>query len=193
MEVKIMSKTAFEKRERAFEAVFFAKLDEKRIQKLRARRKEKIAMDRLARSSGISDPKLLEAILELGVDGTNVQALGLVPLVSTAWASGEVTKAERDAALQAAEKEGVSKESGADELLEAWLDEAPGPELEQTWGEYVRAVLERLEPEAASALKQDLLSRCRQVARASGGFLGIGEISHAESRAMQRLAEAMGL
>ncbi len=192
-EVKIMSKTAFEKRERAFEAVFFAKLDEKRIQKLRARRKEKIAMDRLARSSGISDPKLLEAILELGVDGANVQALSLVPLVSTAWASGEVTKAERDAALLAAEREGVCKESGAHELLEAWLDEAPGPELEQTWREYVHAILERLEPEAASALKQDLLSRCRQVARTSGGFLGIGEISRAESQTMRRLAEAMEL
>jgi hypothetical protein len=43
-----MSKTAFEMGERALEAVFFAKLDEKRIQKLRVRRKEQIA----ARTSG---------------------------------------------------------------------------------------------------------------------------------------------
>lgn len=186
-----MSKTVFEKREQAFEAVFFAKLDEERIKKLRAKRKEKIEMERLASSSGISDPDLLRRILELGLDAPTVQALGLVPLVSTAWASGEVTAAQRDAALQAAEKEGVSKELGAHALLESWLDEAPGPELEQTWREYMHAILERLEPDQASALKEDLLSRCRQVARASGGFLGIGEISHAESKTIERLAEAM--
>ena len=188
-----MSRNAFEQRKQAFEAVFFARLDAERIEKLRAKRQQKIAMDLLARSSGITDPSLLDQILELGADETNVQALSLAPLVSTAWASGEVTPAERDAALQAAEKEGVSKESGARQLLESWLDEAPGPELEQTWGEYVRAILAELEPEAASALRQDLLSRCRQVARASGGFLGIAEISPAESQTLERLAEAMEL
>jgi hypothetical protein len=193
VEVQIMSKNVFEQRERAFEAVFFARLDTERIEKLRAKREQKVAMDLLARSSGITDPSLLERILDLGIDATNVQALSVALLVSTAWASGEVTAAERDAALQAAEKEGVSKESGAHQLFESWLDEAPGSELEQTWGEYVRAVLAELEPQAASALKQDLLSRCRQVARASGGFLGVAEISHAESQTLERLAGAMEL
>lgn len=186
-----MSKSIFEKRERAFEAVFFAKLDQERIQKLRAKREGELAKEQLARSSGISDPDLLEQILKLGVDATNVQALSLVPLVVAAWASGEVTPAERDAALQAAAKEGVSQESGARGLFESWLDEAPGADLEETWREYVHAIFEQLEPEKASALEQDLLSRCRQVARASGGFLGVGEISHAESKAIERLAEAM--
>jgi hypothetical protein len=187
-----MSKDAFNARERAFEAVFFAQLDEERIEKLRAKRAARHEMEELSRSSGISDPTLLSQVLDLGVDATNLHALSLVPLVATAWASGEVTDAERDAALRAAEQEGVGRDSGAFELLESWLDEAPGPELEETWREYAHAVFAQLEPASASTLKQDLLTRCRQVARASGGFLGIAEISHGEAETMRRLEEAMG-
>lgn len=106
-------------------------------------------------------------------------------------ASGEVTRAQRGAALRAAEAEGVSRESGAYHLLEAWLDVAPAANLERTWREYVHAVIERLEPEAAAAFKRDLLNRCRQVARASGGFLGIAEVSHAEAQTIERLEGAM--
>jgi hypothetical protein len=186
-----VSRDAFDRRERAFEAVFFAQLDEERIEKLRAKRRARHEMEELSRSSGISDPALLSQVLDLGVDATNVQALSLVPLVATAWASGEVTDAERDAALRAAEQEGVGRDSGAFELLESWLGEAPGPELEETWREYAHAVSARLEPASASAFKQDLLSRCRQVARASGGFLGIAEISHAEAETLSRLEAAM--
>lgn len=188
-----MSNDMFEKRERAFEAVFFAKLDEQRIQALRAKRAEDQALEQLARTSGIADQDVLKKILDSGVDATTLEALSLVPLVVTAWANGEVTPAERDAALQAAEKEGIARESGAHDLLESWLDAdaPPAADLEETWATYLRAVLEHLDDEQATALKEDLLSRCRQVARASGGFLGIGQISHAESSAMKRLAAAL--
>jgi hypothetical protein len=188
-----MTQNIFEKREQAFEAVFFARLDAERIEQLRAQRQRVIAVDLLARSTGISNPELLERLLARGIDATNIQALFLVPLVATAWASGEVTRAQRDATLRAAESQGVSIESGAYHLLEAWLDVAPAPNLEKTWGEYMQALLEQLEPEAAVALKRDLHARCRQVARASGGFLGIGAISDAESKVMKRLEETLEL
>jgi hypothetical protein len=186
-----VSDSILEKRERAFEAVFFAKLDEKRIAALREKRREKEELESLTASTGISDSALLKRILEIGVDAASFQALSLVPLVSTAWASGDVSQEERAAALQAAEQQGVSRESGAYQLLEAWLDERPGPELEAAWADYLRAVLEQLDPKEKAALKQDLLRRCRQVAKASGGFLGIGQISAAESRTLRRLADAM--
>ena len=187
-----MSITIFERRERAFEAVFFARLDEQRIARLREKLREAHQMERLTHSTGISNPAVLRRILDLGVQAENLQALTLVPLVITAWAGGEVTPAERDAALIAAEREGVSRESGAHHLLECWLDEAPPPELEETWRDYVRALLEQLDDEHASALKQDLLSRCRQVARASGGFLGVAKVSGDEADAIRRIEEAMG-
>ena len=72
---------------------------------------------------------VLQTILDLGIEPHDLAALTLVPLVSTAWANGDVTPAERDAALIAAEREGVSKESGAHALLESWLDEPPEPPL----------------------------------------------------------------
>jgi hypothetical protein len=187
-----MSKGIFEKREQAFEAVFFARLGNERIAELRAKQAAEEAKIAISQSTGISDPAVLERILSSDIDPRHLQALSLVPVVITAWASGEVTPAERDAALQAAEKEGVSKKSGAHALLESWLDEAPSPDLEKTWAEYVGAVLDQLDDEAREALKQDLMSRCRQVARASGGILGLGsKTSHAETLAMQRLEEAM--
>lgn len=80
-----MSKTIFEKREQAFESVFFARLDKQLIQDLRARRERVIATDLLTDSSGISDPALLEHLLDIGIDAANIQAISLVPLASTAW------------------------------------------------------------------------------------------------------------
>jgi len=188
-----MSDSVFNRRERAFEAVFFARLDEELIQKMRAKRARETALGELARSSGISDLELLKHVLDLGVDATNLQAMSVVPLVATAWASGKVTPEQRSAALRAAEEDGVTRESGAHALLEAWLDETPGPELEQTWIEYVHAVLEQLEPERATAFAEHVMRRCREVARASGGFLGIHEISRAEADELDRLEESLAL
>jgi hypothetical protein len=186
-----VSGNIFEKREQAFEAVFFAKLDAELVERLRARREEVNAIDLLTRSTGISDPELLKRLLGIGIDVTNLQALSLVPLVSTAWASGKVTRAQRDAVLRAADEQGVSVESGAYHLLEGWLEIPPAANLEQTWREYVHALLERFESEAAQTFRSDLMDRCREVARASGGFLGIGEISKAEAETIERLEEAL--
>jgi hypothetical protein len=191
-EEQFVGHDVFDKREQAFESVFFARLDEERIQKLRAQREQENAMETIARGTGIRDPKVLKDILDAGIAPQSLEALTLVPLVSTAWANGEVTPAERDAALQAAEREGIAKDSGAHSLLEAWLDEAPGPELEAVWAEFVRALLGQLDEKSASSFREDLMSRCRQVARASGGFLGLGsKISHAEETTMRRLEAAM--
>ena len=117
--------------------------------------------------------------------------LGVDILVAVSLPDLRQKLAEREAALRAAEEKGISKESGAHQLLEAWLDEKPGPELEETWSQYVRSVLEELDDDQRSALKTDVIHRCREVAKASGGFLGIGEVSYAEATTIERLSDAM--
>ena len=186
-----MSKSIFNKREQAFEAVFFARLDAERIEALHERERKERAKQELSATTGISNADLLEHILGLDIDAHTLNALSLVPLVITAWASGEVTDEERSAVLEAAEAQGISGESGAHELLEAWLDEKPPRELEGAWAEYVQALRESLDAASAEAMSRDLMERCRDVARASGGILGIGKVSNDEAEAIQRLAEAM--
>jgi hypothetical protein len=187
-----LSKSAFEKREQAFEAVFFAKLDAERIEALHEKEREDRAKAGLSATTGISDADLLKRVLDIGVDAHTLQALSLVPLVITAWASGKVTDEQRAATLEAAEARGVSRESDAYELLEAWLDEKPPRKLEKTWSGYVQALRDHLDEAAAEALAQDLMGRCRDVAKASGGILGIHKVSNDEEAAIRRLEEAMG-
>jgi tellurite resistance protein len=188
-----MSESLLNRRERAFEAVFFARLDEELIAKMRAKRAREAALGELATSLGVADPELLQHILDQGVDATTLQALSVVPLVLTAWANGDVTDDERAAVLRAAAESGVTEESGARHLLDAWLDEVPGEDLEATWCEYVHSVLEKLEPGKATEVSERVLRRCRDVAKASGGFLGIGEISRKEHAVLDRVAEALSL
>jgi hypothetical protein len=47
-------------------------------------------------------------------------------------------------------------------------------------------------PADFAALGKETVSRARDVASAAGGFLGIGKVSEAETRALQAVEEAFG-
>jgi hypothetical protein len=184
----------FKDREQAFEAVFFSRLNAERIEKLRQAREQEQAKAELVRATGISDEGILDEVLEVGVDAETLKALTLVPLVCVAWADGELDDKEREAALSAAEAEGVSRESGSYELFESWLSKPPGAgggELLEAWKNYTTALLGFVGDEAREALRRDILGRAREVARAAGGLLGIGKRISAEEQAMLDELEAV--
>jgi hypothetical protein len=178
-------------RERAFESVFFSRLNAERIEKLHEARERKQTKDALAKATGVSDEKVLEEVLEVGVDAETFKALTLVPLVCVAWADGKLDEKEREAALRAAEAEGVCRESGAYQLFEAWLSGAPGvpgDALFEAWKDYTVVILGFLGDGAREALRKDLLERAREVARSAGGILGLGRrISEEEQAVLDEL------
>ena len=189
-----MLKGKFKQREQAFEAVFFSRLDAERIEKLHQARERKQAKDALARATGIAEERVLEEILDVGVDTETLKALSLVPLVCVAWADGKLDDKEREAALRAAEAEGVCRESGSYPLFEAWLSKPPGAgggTLLEAWKDYTAALLGFLGDEAREALRRDILGRAREVARATGGLLGLGRRISPEEQAMLDELEAV--
>ena len=186
-----MSKDKFKARERAFEAVYFAKVDAELIEKIHKEREANIAKGLIARATGIEDESLLQRIMDLGVSAQNIQALSLAPLVCVAWANGSLDRYERKAALDAAEAEGVCHDSLSHPLFEAWLDERPRKELFETWRDYAHVVFEALDEQGKSTLRESLLRRGRLIAKASGGFLGIGKVSREEEEVLGHIKTAL--
>ena len=181
----------FKSRERAFEAVYFAKLDAELIAKKRQQREAADARSDLAHASGISNEALLDSLLELGVTPGNLEAMSLAPLVCVAWANGSIDPEERKAAMEAAEAEGIDKDSPGHVLLEGWLTQPPDSTLFDTWREFIASLVGQLDERERKTIRKDLLARPVNIARASGGIMGVGSISKKEQQVLDRIEAAM--
>lgn len=186
-----MPSDTFKARERAFESVYFAKLDAQLIEQMHQKKEAAEAKDDLAKATGISDEALLDKILESGVTTGNLKALSLAPLICVAWANGNLDKDERVAVLSAIEAEGIGKDSPSYPIFESWLSRAPDPTLMDTWRDYIGSLLEHMDTFSRERIQKDLLERCEKIARASGGFMGMGSISDAERQVLDEIESAL--
>ncbi len=175
-------------RKKALEDSFFAKQNQKLLEKLRAEQAKREARTGLAQVAGISDPAVLDKLVELGIRPDTWAALSLVPLVEVAWADGKLEPKEREAVLSAAEANGIASGSASFELLESWLRARPGGQLLQAWGEYMVGVCSSLDEGERAALRDQILGRARAVAEAAGGLLGlINRVSPQEETVLAEL------
>lgn len=176
---------------RELEDSFFLQEDQLLIERLKALRRMEESREALAQASGISDPKVLQRLVELGVRPECVAPLALVPIVEVAWADGSVDDRERKAVLDAAEARGIRAGDIQHTLLESWLAHRPAPALLEAWQHYVTGLLPQLGAAERQALRGELLDRARAVAEASGGFLGLGsKVSKAEAAVLAQLDRA---
>jgi hypothetical protein len=164
-------------------------------QKVRRAFRERMAkMDRraqLAQVSGIQDEAVLDRLIELKIEPETIAAMAVVPLVMVAWADGKVQDEERNAILAAAQAAGVPPQDGRYPMLEFWMNKRPGREMMEAWEHYIKDICKRLAKEEVEELHRDVLNLARTVARASGGFLGLGSrISAAEANVLGRLEKA---
>jgi hypothetical protein len=118
--------------------------------------------------------------VELGIGVQTLAAMTLVPVVEVAWADGKMDDAEHQAILKAAEKQGIARGTPSFALLDDWLVNRPPPRLLSAWRDYVGALCEEMLPEERRQLKSEVLARARAVAKAAGGFLGLGSKVSAE-------------
>lgn len=187
-----MADETLRERERALENVFFAQESERLLQRMRdadAARSRKAA---LAAGSGIADEAVLDQLAALGLGPQGVAALALAPVVLVAWADGTLDPRERDAIQQAAQSAGLAQNPEARELLAGWLSTPPPAGLAEAWRGYARAVSAGMAPDARAALRRETLERAQGVARAAGGFLGLGSrVSDQEARVLDDLARAL--
>jgi len=175
---------------KALEDSFFVRENARLLEKLK--KKEAEAAKRKAYTdAGIENAALIEALIELEISAAAISALSIAPLVAVAWADGEIQDKERTAIIKAAEDGGIQPGSANHDLLENWLSKKPGPELLETWKNYAHAIEERLDSVVGAELKERLMERTTNIAKAAGGFLGIGSISAAEQKVLDELEHAL--
>jgi hypothetical protein len=173
-------------RRKALEDSFFAKRDRALLDQLH----QQLQKEELSKASGITDDAVLESLVAAELGAQTITALSLVPLVATAWADGKLEATERDAIVAAIEGQGIQPGSIPHKLLEHWLSEAPGEDLVVAWKGYIGAIASSMPDGAATALRNEVLGRAKNVAQAAGGILGLGSISNAEQEVLDDLESA---
>ena len=176
-------------RRNALEEEFFKKHNERLTKELRLKRVTQEAKAEIGRASGIRDEAVLDKLVELGIGATTLAAMTLVPVVEVAWADGKMDEGERQAILKAAEKQGIARGTASFALLEDWLLNRPPPRLLSAWRDYIGALCEEMLPQDRRKLKSEVLSRARAVAKAAGGFLGLGSKVSAEEEQILGILE----
>ncbi|MEM7453770.1 MAG: hypothetical protein AAF456_05370, partial [Planctomycetota bacterium] len=153
--------------------------------------KQELAADenreKLAAVSGVNDPEILKQLIELGVTPETLTSVSIIPLIAVAWSDGTIQDEERKAILNAANLSGIDEGTPAHQLLESWLAEHPGDGLIGAWKDYVSAFKGAVKEEQFQQLRDSIMDRSRAVAKAAGGFLGIGAVSESEEKVLEDL------
>lgn len=171
------------------EDAYFRQQDAKLIAALKQKEAAHKEHAEMKHAAGIADDHVVAELRANGYNRETVRVLHLVPLLQVAWADGHISKEERQHILDAARLHGVEPGSVAHQRLESWLAERPSDQFFRKSLRAIRAVLHAMEPEHMHSRKLGLLSRCKKLASASGGFFGLGsKISMAERALLAEIA-----
>lgn len=171
----------------ALEEEFFRKQNAELLARMRAEQAIETAEAQMAAALGVNDSALVEQLLAHGVTPATIAAVSLAPLVLVAWADGTLEEQERKAVAAGASSAGIAAGSTEHELLESWLAERPADSLMATWSAYVRGVIESLDEQGRTELRDSIIRRTTSVANAAGGFLGRNKVSDAEREVMDKV------
>jgi hypothetical protein len=177
---------------RKLEDAFFSKQDARLIEQLKVMEKMKEGKEALRKVSGIRNNEVLEKLIALNVRPETLVSLGQVPLIEIAWADGKMDAKERKAMLKAVVDAGFEKGSINYTVLESWMTHRPPRQLLTAWVHYTKGLCENLTDDEKTRFREKTLDRATQIAKASGGFLGMGnKISLAEQKVINTLKTAL--
>lgn len=172
---------------------YFQEVERERRERLRRERELEairlVERDGIARMLHTSEDIAAEA-LELGFDAETARVLPLIPLIQVAWADGSVTINEQRTILEAAVEHGINEDSAAYHFLGRLCNEQPS---ELFFERVNRVIMHIVKGDPQSWITMSLPELCREVAEASGGFLGLfGEkISPNEMALINELADRL--
>lgn len=172
---------------RSLEDAFFLAQDKKLMEQLAKMKKMKETKENLKKVSGIENEAVLQKLVDLNIPPQIVASLSIVPLVEVAWADGEVGKREKEIIVKAAHLDSAIDR----ELLASWLAHKPEPKMLEAWTHYLCGLCEKLSAKERKLLRDTLLAHAYDVAKAEGGFLGLGsKISKKEKAMLDKLEDA---
>ena len=185
-----MADNSLEERGRALENQFFDKENQQKLAAMKDKLENQKTREELRKASGMSDDAVLDQLVTLGLKANTIAALSLVPLITVAWADGQIQDNERNAILQGAHGKGLEQGSDGYELLQTWLQKKPSDELFTAWESYIKALSSQLNDEQNRLLKTQIVGIAKMVAAAAGGILGFGKVSGDEEKMLQRIEAA---
>lgn len=172
------------------EDLFFFNRDME-LQKIRREmQKLKETKEALSKASGIHDDIVLEKLIELNVLPEEAASISVTPLVFTAWADGNLDTEEKQAIIASLGKLKWAKTSFDHELVERWLTHKPNTSLFDAWMHYVKGLCGRMNSSEVRHFKKEIMTHVVDVAKTSGGILGLSKISSAEKRMIDKLEGA---
>jgi hypothetical protein len=179
-----------EERGRALEDQFFEKENAQKLAAMKDKLDSQRSREDLRKASGMTDDAVLDKLVSLGLKSNTIAALSLVPLISVAWADGEIQDNERTAILQGAHGKGLEQGTDGYELLQTWLKKKPSDELFTAWEGYIKALSAQLNEEQNRLLKNQIIGFAKMVAASAGGILGFGKVSGDEEKVLNRIEAA---
>lgn len=174
---------------KAHEEEYFHQQNRRLLEELRSRSEIAARAGELESATQVHDKEVLEQLAALGIEADQVPLLHLAPLVEVAWADGKIQAHERELIEQAAADHGVTKGSAAHDALERMLAAPPAPEFFQAACTFIGAVLATLPVAEADASRASLEQLAREVAKVTGGLLGLFQrVDPVESAALKRIS-----
>ena len=176
---------------RSLEDAFFFQEDQRLLESLREMKALEATTGLLAEVSGITDPRVLLRLAQVGVTPSMAASLSILPLVAVAWADGAVDAVERRVLVESLDQAFFFQTIDKD-ILEAWLSFPPPADLLDAWEAFTRHLVFELEPRERVALAEELMGHAQRVAQAAGRLLGFGGTTPAERAVLDRIEKALG-
>jgi tellurite resistance protein len=181
-----------DERRRSLENEFFAEQDKKLLEKMRSELRALEARRQLTQVTGIAEEKVLQDLIDLGIQAEALAAVGMIPMIEVAWADGAISDDERARVLNFADANGIKTGTASHALLAQWLKRRPEAKFLKSWKAYVAELRKVMSPESFAKIRDMAWDRCNAVARASGGILGVRKVSKGEEAKLAEIAHALG-
>ncbi|MCE5306294.1 MAG: hypothetical protein LLG20_01505 [Acidobacteriales bacterium] len=146
------------------EAEYFHQLDVELCDKIFRRAEFKEKRQRLEESLKIHEPAVLDALTALNYDASSATLVFIVPLIQVAWAPGPPIRAVRKHIIALASRHGVEAGTPACERLSAWLDRRPADDFFEGTLNAIARFVSSLPPLERFAVRDALVSSCREAA-----------------------------
>ncbi|MCC9601737.1 hypothetical protein LOC67_14350 [Stieleria sp. JC731] len=166
---------------------FFVELEEQLFKRLKIEATSDQSHELLKHHAGLKDEVLLSELSNLGITPESLIVMRLLPLVLVAWAERGVDSKEHAAVLDIARQFGIDDWSVAFVLLDHWLQHRPPAECYDAWCRYMKEVTKQMSPASRASLIDILEQQMTAVAKASGGYIGLGKVSKQERQTIERL------